>query len=192
MSYTDLPRRMSESIEGFGRVFVSAPADFSKVAFALSPSGYCLIELEWLELKGQQSSSDLFKAFPLEMRKPKQRYGAEFSFDAIETPIEVIASSLVRLGVAAFDMTAPATSGELGKRFAFTPSLGLFHGQLDHAGSHVYSEHQLTRILNRFKEIGSSGVFIEMMDLLSTAWDSSLAPDHAAFDFASEFSRKAS
>jgi len=183
----------AQPLNGFGRIFVDDVTRFGKIAWALSALPCAPIVLDWIQLNDQSSCG--FGLSIKELVIPARvtpRFGAEFSFENASDAVSIIASNLSRIEGVSFDISAPATATELGERFAFTPNLGLFHGQLDHAGSHVYSEHRLMNILDRFREIGTSGCYIEMMDLLSTSWDKQLASDHDAFDLAQSRVRRAS
>jgi Protein of unknown function (DUF3145) len=176
---------LGHQVSGYGRIFVAEPETFGSVARVLSSVLPQVSPLNWVE------TFDSARAKHLSSSRRNQhvtvsRFGAEFDFDTAGDAVSRIASQLSNLGSVTFEVTAPCDANDLGQRFAFTPELGLFHGQIDHAGNLVVTEHQLQRVLSLFNQVGSTGVEIALVDCLGTAWDQSLGRDHEAFEFALE------
>lgn len=96
---------------------------------------------------------------------------AEMTWQGPQGTSAHIVSALLRCRELRFEVTQDA-SPDMGERYAFTPSLGVFHAGTDAAGNVQVPENRIRAALN---EQGSDvGLRSALDDLLGTAWDQEL------------------
>ena len=108
-------------------------------------------------------------------------YRTEYRWAADESFAAVLASELMGWGSLRFEITQEQSSTLEAWRWAYTPDLGLFQGQMDSMGSVLVSEHRMRAIL---AENGSnlSQLKREVRTALGEPWDDELEPFRHAGD----------
>ena len=105
---------------------------------------------------------------------------AEYEWNGAAGLSARLASALVRCKQIRFEVIEEAPSG-MGERYAFTPSLGIFHGVIDAAGQTLIGEDKL-----RAAMAGGHQTMQELHDalgaLVGDPWDDELAPFRAGGD----------
>lgn len=120
-------------ISAHGTVFIhSAPA-------ALLP------HVEWAIAKMLGSPAGLCWAPQASVAKT---FRAELAFSSEPSLVPALASDLLGWGAVRFEIVQDESRGIAGWRWAFTPGLGLFQGQIDSFGSALINEHRLSSILD--------------------------------------------
>lgn len=106
-------------------------------------------------------------------------YRTEYRWTADESFAAVLASELMGWGSLRFEITQEQTESLEAWRWAFTPRLGLFQGQMDSMGSVLVSEHRMRAIL---AESGSNLAQLkrEVRAALGEPWDEELEPYRVA------------
>ena len=75
-------------------------------------------------------------------------FRTELEFDSSTSFGAVLASELLGWGSLRFEIVQHESLGVAGWRWAYTPSLGLFQGQIDSLGNSLVTEHRLNSILD--------------------------------------------
>jgi|GEM_PF-1277345 len=129
----------------------------------------------WVPLSGH-----LLLALGSSVGSKEQMFSAHLSFDVSQAnasqTASVLASELARWQSIWFEVSVECTSNFLGQRFCFTPLLGLFHAELDHAGNQVFGENQLLGALQLSEIAGNNELAERLKMLLGVPWDLQLEP----------------
>lgn len=111
------------------------------------------------------------------------QFRAETNFNADPVFGALASSELLGWGSLRFEIIQDAANEADGWRWAFTPSLGLFQGQLDSLGNLLVNEHRVHSIFDSATDL------IEAKQLMAKAlgepWDVELEPFRFAHDEAS-------
>jgi hypothetical protein len=82
-------------------------------------------------------------------------FRTELAFDSSVSFGAVLASELLGWGALRFEIIQHESFGVAGWRWAYTPSLGLFQGQIDALGNTLVTEHRLNSILDESNGAGA-------------------------------------
>jgi hypothetical protein len=105
-----------------------------------------------------------------------QLLAGEFQFDVESNSINEIASALASFQSLWLEVAQPPTLQDLGQRFCFTPTLGMFHSQLDQAGNQVFGENLLLAAINGADALNSQLLRQRLAQLMGLEWDAQLEP----------------
>ena len=84
-----------------------------------------------------------------------------------------LASALLAFSQARYEVTEDASAGRAGERFAATPALGLFRGDIGEHGDVLVAEERLRSALIQHAHDGN-GLSEEISRLIGTPWDDEL------------------
>lgn len=92
-----------------------------------------------------------------------------------------VASALLAFHQARYEVTEDAGAGRMGERFAATPALGLFRGDIGEHGDVMVCEERLRSALTQSTLTGD-GLAEEIARLIGTPWDDELEPFRCAHE----------
>lgn len=100
-------------------------------------------------------------------------FRTQYSWTADEAFGATLASELMGWGALRFEIIQDQGSGADGWRWAYTPRLGLFQGQMDSLGSALVSEHRLKAILEN-REATANELRQQFLAVVGQPWDDEL------------------
>ena len=99
----------------------------------------------------------------------------EIQWSGTTAVVDELVAELAALPSIRFELTSNQTKQQLGQRWSFTPSLGLFAAAVDEVGNLLVNENQVRNALygteNNLLKLQST-----LRKLLGTAWDDELEP----------------
>ncbi|MEO0024613.1 MAG: hypothetical protein RL196_1054 [Actinomycetota bacterium] len=104
-------------------------------------------------------------------RAPEPLYRASFEFLADLDTTAQLATRLAAFQTIWFEVALTFSSKGLGQRYCYTPTLGMFHSQLDEAGNQLFNENQIRIAL---QSATKSGLQAQMTKMLGAQWDAQL------------------
>jgi Protein of unknown function (DUF3145) len=108
--------------------------------------------------------------------KQDQLFSCRLEFNPSEVQLAELASELSGLRLLWFEASVPTTAHSLGERYCYTPTLGLFHSQLDQAGNQLFGENQILAAIKLASTLESGDLRSKLTDLLGVPWDAELEP----------------
>jgi hypothetical protein len=150
---------------GFLMVHAAAGVDLLRLESSIEELVRVSNDYEW----GSVASLQLVTTNAMNRREPLFRASLEFEADLDSTAL--LASRLAAFQTIWFEVALTFSSKGLGQRYCYTPTLGMFHSQLDEAGNQVFNENQIRLAL---QSPTKSEMHSHLTKMLGTQWDAQL------------------